>query len=232
MPQVSQTTDRIRQNREAIEAMEPATATREWKFNWTHPNGQPIEMTYYQEELGLFPAQEFVTIITEILDSFVDGEMGMKIGDLFRGDVKMPVTFDAESVNSVVEDNMQLIKAIVKLVQILPEFQLDIICLSLGVPRKEREWAKTQLSDIPKRGGLTVTDGFDILKYFIQQNASLVKETFLGKARELVDVFRLEILDLEPTSPTDSTAEEEEMALSSPGGTPSSTSSPDIPESL
>lgn len=211
----------VQRSREAIEALEPSVTERKVTFNWTLPNGEPTRKEYLQAQLGMFPTQEFTTMVTEILDSFVEGEMGMKIGELFRGDVAMPVTFDADTVNETISENLQIIKALVKLVRILPDFQLDIICLSLGIPRRERAWAKEQLQEPPSRGGLTVTEGFDLLIVFIRQNASLVKETVTGKARELVDVFRLEILGQDPTTEEETAQEEQETDTA--GGMPSST---------
>lgn len=219
--------EQVEKSREAIEALEPSIFERKLKFRWTTPEGQPIDRVYTQAMLGMFPMQEFSTMVTEILNGFVEGDMGMKLGELFRGDVEMPVSFDPDTVNKTLEENIQLFKAIIKLVQILPDFQLDVMCLSLGVPRREHAWAKEQMQEPPHRGGLTVEEGFDILIVFLKQNADLVRDTVKGKARELVDTFRLEILgqDLDSESET----EEETEEPSSPGMTPSSTSSPDIP---
>lgn len=218
----SEITRKIDENRQAINDLEPATPQREIKFDWLKPDGQPIAKSYIQAELGMFPSQEFGTLVTSILDSFIKGEMGMSIGELFRGEIDAPVTLDAEAVTDFVSENVQIIQAFVKVVQIAPDFQKDVICLSLGIPRMERAWAKEQMSEPPHRGGLTVNDGFDILKVFIQQNATLLRETFLGKARELVEVFRLEVLGQQTeTEPTEEEMPEESEA--SLGGTPSST---------
>lgn len=229
--------EETRRSREAIEAIEPDTALRELTFNWKLPDGRDVEKTYTQAELGMFPVQEFTTLVTEVVESFTQGDMGMKIGDLFRGDIEMPEDFSPGTVNKVVEENMALVQAFIKAVQMLPGFQLDIMCLSLGIPRHEREWAKGQLQEPPHRGGLTVQEGFDILIWFIRQNAELCRETFLGKARELVDEFRLHVLQEDPTASSDSTDSETTTETpadpsSSPGGTPSSISSPDTPVSV
>lgn len=227
----SEAAEAVRESRAAIEAIEPGIEQRELVFNWTAPDGRPIERAYIQAELGMFPVQEFTTRITEIIESFTEGEMGMKLGELFRGDVKMPTEFTPEAVDGVVEENIQLIRALIKLVNILPGFQLDIMCLSLGVPRREHDWAKEQMQEPPSRGGLTVEDGFDILKWFIRQNAELLRETLLGKARELADEFRLHVLQEDPKENEEkSTTEPDQPA--SPGGTQSSTSSPATPENV
>lgn len=235
----TEATEQIRQSREAIEALEPkGHPDRTLTFKgWKLPDGRDAgDRTYTQAELGMFPAQELVTIISEIVDQFTEGEMGLKIGDLFRGDVVLPTNFDADAVDAVVEENIQLVKAIIKLIRVLPEFQLDIITLSLGVPRRERQWVKECLQEPPHRGGLKVDEAFDIFIVFVKQNAPLIKETFSGKASELVEVFQLEIMDLSPvedsSDSTDSASSPSgiDPQPASPGGTPSSTSSQPTPE--
>ncbi|MBA2725195.1 MAG: hypothetical protein H0U53_04325 [Actinobacteria bacterium] len=233
-------------NVDAIEALEPSVAERDVTFDWVLPDGKEVRRVYTQAMLGMFPAQEFGTIVTSILKSFVQGDMGLKLGELFRGEVSMPTSFDADAVDKTVDENVHLISAFIKLVEILPEFQLDVLCLSLGVPRKECAWAKEQMQEPPRRGGLTVIEGFDLLKVFIQQNAELVRETVTGKARELVDVFRLEVLghDLKPepgqedetpsSTPMNTSTDQPIAPWTSPsshGLTPSSTSSPATPAS-
>jgi hypothetical protein len=227
-------------SRRAIEALESSTPPVERKFAWTLPNGESREVSFIQDVLGMFPTQEFITRITEVLDLFVQGDMGMKLGELFRGEIAMPDTFDPESVNDVVDENLEIIKAFIKLVQLMPDLQLDIMCMSLGIPRQQRSWAKDQLQEPPSRGGLTVEEGFDILICFVRQNGSLLRETLVGKAKELADVFRLHVLDQgmedkgETSSSSSSTISEMEDSTTSlsgsPGGTPSSISFQPTPE--
>lgn len=216
------------QSRAAIEAIESSVFQRDLTFKWIHPDGTLVDRVYTQAQLGMFPVQEFATTVTEVLESFTEGELRMKLGELFQGKVQMPVNLDADTVNSFVDDNMAYIQAFFQLVRKVPELQLDVICLSLGVPRQERAWAKQQLAEPPHRGGLTVEEGFDLLITFIKQNASLLRETLVGKAKELGAVFMEEVLDqipdLEGTATETEKAPTSEVA-STPGGTPSSTSS-------
>lgn len=220
------------QSRAAIEAIEPSRAADglpvQRQFQWTAPDGSALTKTYLQDTLGMFPAQEFTTRITEVLEEFTKGDMKSRIGDLFRGDVQMPTTFDPETVNQTIDENMAIFEAFIKLVQVAPSFQIDVILLSLGVPRLEREWAKVQLQEPPHRGGLTVEEGFDILITFIKQNAVTLRETAVGKAKEMFEVFQLEVMGRTTSSDsTDSTdPSPSDPSISSLGGTPSSTSSP------
>lgn len=234
--------EQLRESRRAIEAIEPQAPAdappRKLVFAWTKPDGQPIAKEYTQGPLGHFPVQEFTTRIGEVIDGFTKGEYGDLIGDLFRGEVEMPVKLEADEVNDFITENVAMIQMVVKLFNILPDLQLDIMCMSLGIPRLERPWAKEQLQEPPHRGGLTVEDGFDLLIYFVKQNAPLVREVVLGKARELADVFRLYVLGEDKTeTPTSSSSTDSETIPATPtdegfslGGTPTTTSSPDTPE--
>lgn len=228
--------DVVEQSRAAINAISPTheanAMPRVLEFDWVKPDGVPVTKRYVQAQLGLFQVEEFSTRITGIVDSFMKGEFGIKIGELFRGEVEMPVTIDAEATQSFVDENEQLINAFVKLVQIIPDLRLDITVWSLGVPRLEQPWAKEQLSEPPYRGGLSVEDGMDILIMFIRQNVSLLRKTLLGKARELAEEFQSQIASDETPTSSASTApslattpEKTTEEPDSPGGTPSSISS-------
>lgn len=237
MSQVVDLAQQTAESKAAIEAISPShkpdAMPRELEFDWITPQGHPVKKRYIQAQLGLFAVEEFTTRITEIIDSFVKGEFGMKIGELFRGEVEMPVTLDAEATQDFVDENEQLIQAAVKLVQIIPSLRLDITCWSLGIPRLEVPWAKEQLSEAPYRGGLSVEEGMDILIVFIKQNIPLLRKTLLGKGKELAEEFRLLVAsDEEEETPTSSpsmppssettTAETTTpaVALATPGGTP------------
>jgi hypothetical protein len=226
-----------RHNR-AVKAIDPDSGAppRQIIFSWITPEGRlhPNGPTYVQDQLGMFPSQEFALLIKNILRKYVDGEMGKQIGQLFQGNASVPTEFTPDAVNKAVDENMAVIQAIFQLIEDVPGLQQDIICLSLGIPNRERPWAKEAMTAAPYRGGLTVDEGFDLLITFIKQNAELVRETYVGNARELVEVFRLEVLgqtdqDQEETeeTPTSTPA----STPDSPGGTPSSTSAPFTPAS-
>lgn len=227
--------ENLRRSREAVDAIEPGDGApdRTLTFTgWRLPDGTAVGdagRSYVQAQLGMFPMQEFGILVSGALNEFTQGEIGERIGDLFRGDVQMPVTMDGDSVSAIVRENEALIMAFIKLAQMLPDLQLSVICLSLGVPRREREWFKECVQEPPHRGGLTVDAGFDILRYFIRQNARLLQDTVRGRARELVEVFQQEVLGRSRTTTSEET---DDQPQPSPGTTPSSTSSVPIPASV
>lgn len=237
--------DEVSKAESAIESLVPSVPNRTLNFKLMAYDGQMVDREYTQDVLGFFPVQEFTTMLSRIIKNFVDGEYGIKIGELFRGDVqsqlpqmnKMTPEEMAAKAEEMVDQNQQLIMAFFKLTEIVPDFQQDIIALSLGVLRQEREWFKGAISEPPSRGGLTIDEGFDILNMFIEQNASEIRRFFAEKGRELVDKFRLEVLDQDPSKDDSSESSTETSAppeadTPTRGGMPSSISSPTTPVSV
>lgn len=235
--------DVVQESRAAIEAISPShpadALPREVEFDWITPQGQAVQKRYIQGQLGLFAVEEFTTRITGIVDSFMKGEFGMKISELFSGKVEMPVTLNPQETQGFLDENEQLINAFLHLIKIVPDLRLDITVWALGVPRLEQPWAKDCMREAPYRGGLSVEEGMDILILFVKQNVPLLRTTLLGKAQELVEVFRSLVVDEEektqtsssstdPSSVTTAVEEPTTTEPATPGGTPSSISSPPI----
>jgi hypothetical protein len=242
--------DPVEQSKQAIEDISPSVSSRVLEFEWINPNTRTLEkFQFTQEALGFFPVQEFNALLADTAKSFTDGTNGLKLGDLFspkvRQQIEVPqgVALTEEGVNKVVDEiGVELIQGFFYLIKILPEFQLDVICMSLGVPPGQRAWVKEQLKQPISKNGLKIDEGFDILSVFIQQNVREIKRFLFEKATDLFSLAQREVLGddqqseeepIEATAleiPTGTPVTEEPMpAPTSPGGTPSSTSSPDIP---
>jgi hypothetical protein len=210
-------TEDLTKSEGAVEALMPSTSARVLRFSLVNDQGvmQPYEFT--QATLGFVPIQKFFNQVRREIQNFVKGEYGIKLGELFRGEVSMPAASELVSsdVDKVIEDNQAVIDVIFKLIEIAPDFQLDVIALSLGVQTSRVEWFKGAISEPPHRGGLTVSEGFDILKTFIRQNASEIRGFFEEEATSLAKEFRLAV----------GMEDEESASESSTGGTPSSTTS-------
>lgn len=233
--------DRIGEAERAIEALEPSTPAYEVRMNLLYPDGAQREVVFIQAEIGFLPAQRFFTRVSREIKSFVDGEYGIKLGELFSGGFSaramMPSEMTEGAVNKVVSDNQQMIEAFLKLVDIVPEFQADVMALSLGVPRGDVDWFKDAIEEPPHRGGLTIADGFELLRRFIRQNAVALRRFFEEEGKSLVAEFDLwvvhegvkqVILDDEKEVGPGMT----EPDTSTPGGRPSSTSSQATPASV
>lgn len=215
--------DEVDKAQEAVEAMVSSTPQRVLEFDLIAASGALEHREYMQAPLGFFPVQQFTTLMTSVIKGFMNGDYGISLGQLFSSDiqkqVKMPTEFTEQAADKLVQDNEQLIKAFLHLMEVLPELQADVIALSLGVSGPECDWFKQAIAEPPHRGGLSIDDGFDLIKTFIVQNAREIRRFFAQKGRELVETIQLEVLDQEPTIVQD------EPSAGTPGGTPSSTGS-------
>ncbi len=120
-------------------------------------------------------------------------------------------------------ENESIIRAVLNAIEIVPGFEQDVIALSLGVHPDERERFKKLISDAPHRGGLTIDEGVDIIKFFIRQNVRSIRRFLERQTREIYD----EIAGLlAPKEKAKTESSPIEPSTSSPGSTPSSTLSP------
>lgn len=226
-------TEQIRESQDAAEAIQSSVPHKAWVLEGIDGNGQARQIEYTQAELSFFEKQQFMTLLTEFVDKFISGELGISLQQLFEGDlrkrVQIPTEFTGEQAENLLNENAGIIQAIIKVVNALPNLQQEIFLLALGVPRNEREFARQIMIGPVHRGGLTDDQGFEILKTFMTQNAKAIRTFFEERGADLVAHFRREVLE----ETVDSTVEEEETKTSldegTPGGMPLSTSSPAIP---
>lgn len=223
---------RVEREREIIEDLSPE-ATVKRVFLVTMPDGNERRVEYVQATLGLFPTQEFLMMMQRIIKDFMNGKYGITVGDLFAvsGDEirnRLPENFDSDSIDGVFRENESIISAVLNAIEIVPGFEQDVIALSLGVHPDERERFKKLISDAPHRGGLTIDEGVDIIKVFIRQNVRSIRRFLERQTREIYD----EIVGLlAPKEKMETESKPIEPSTSSPGSTPSSTSSPATLES-
>jgi hypothetical protein len=201
-------TEDLKANEKAVEALGGSVNGRLLKFELMDEPATDSRATktyeYYQDTLGMLPVQDLFNKFKRQVQAFIDKNTGIKLGELFRGDTDLQAMTDSlknasedekgEALDDTVEENRAIIEAIFKLMDIVPEFQLDIYALTLGVPRRRIEWFKDAISEPPHRGGLTIDQGFDILRVFIRQNTSAIKRFFTEEANSLVQEMSL-ILD-------------------------------------
>lgn len=210
-----------------------AKAPGRWlRFEHLNRNGTGFEeRDYYQSELGLMPMQAFFNQIKREIKNVMDGEYGTSLGELFAGESGVDAPrlegATAEDVNRFVGENANLIRAVLDLIERVPDFELDVIVLALGVHDRDRDWVKEALAQPPYRGGLTRSEGVDIIRQFIRDNASAVRRFF---TEDLPSLFE-EVKDALDLGQGQAQAETDEPSGLSTGGRPSSTTSPDTPVS-
>lgn len=187
-----------------------------------------VEREYYQAQLGAMPMQQFFNQIRREIQNVMSGDYGFKLGELFTtGGVEVPRLGEATSddVNALVEENSSLIGAVLDLIQRVPDFELDVIALALGVHHSEVDRFKEAIAEPPHRGGLTKDEMVDIIKVFIHDNSSAFVRFFTEDVPSIVGEVRSALGLGQPVVAATSSSD------SSTGGTPSSTTSPDTQES-
>jgi hypothetical protein len=182
-------------NEAAIEAIAPAMTRRKITFAWVigyDPAGDPITIRseYIQAPLGLFPAQEFQTMLTRIAKDTLQGKYGVNVGQLLSrgGQIRasMPSEINEESINDLIGgENIKVIEAFLELIELVPELLKDCIALSLGVRSDKREEFKQCISAPTHEGGLTIDQGVDIIKVFIRQNGGPIKRFLESQIKEI-----------------------------------------------
>lgn len=208
----------IRANEVAVEALEDSSERRVITFEWPDAGGNLHEIHFTQATLGMFPAQEFITMMTRIINDVLEGKYDVDVMELFRDrerlkNASMPSELNQDAVEETINEWKPYIQGFLKLVDVVPGLQQDIIALSLGVRRRDREQFKENISEAPYLGGLEIEDGVDIIKVFIRQNAKVLRR-FLGVQIREIGEELMKALEVEKTQDTSTT-----------GGTQSSTSS-------
>lgn len=212
-------TQDIQDSESALKAMLPGEAHLVWELNGIDAHGGEHTLRYVQSELSFFEKQDFITLLGGYIDRFANGEFGIDLKDLFSGDlrsqVSIPTDVSAEDAQKAIEENAELIKTLLKVVNSLPQLQVNLMLLALGVPPNERDFVSEILRGPVWKGGLTDDQAIVILKTFISQNAGPIRDFFSQKGQELVEHFQKEVLD--------KSTEEKSPSGDTNGGTPSST---------
>lgn len=221
--EVSDVDEELTKSEDAIKALSPSSETRRITFKYIDRDGTQKEIDYIQAQMGMYHTQEFITMMTRVIKDVLEGKYEVDVIALFRDREKLkavavPENIDDSTIEEVLREWKPVVEGFLKLMNIVPSLQKDIIALSLGVREEERESFKYMISQAPYLGGLATDDAFDILDTFIRQNAKAIRR-FLGK--QVPKVF----------STLMETLEEDREIISTTGGTPSSTSAQPTPES-
>lgn len=234
------TEDILEQNEAALEAIRPTTPVYKRCFDWLTPSGERKRIEYVQEQLGYFPSQELLTMLTRVMKDITDGKYGINVGELFsqRKELQsaIPADFDEDKINDAIKNYLPIIQGFLHLLEVVPGLQEDVIAISLGVSRDRatRGWFKEQIAAPPRLGGLSMEDGVEIMKAAIEQNGGLLKRFLAEQVQELAEAF-MEAVGMGRTEGVvDSTAAANEMDNLHPsdGGRQPNISVPGTPASV
>lgn len=185
--------DQLTENEETVEEHEtsvqdmldeiaPTGAIREWIVRDLSEGAPMYERMYVQRPLSYFGKIEVFGLLGETIDKAMKDGMSvdsvLQVGDVFMG--------GGGSADG-------LIGGIARLAMYAPDLLMELYCISLAVPRGERDWVKSVWERSEAEGGLNDDDGLEILAVFVAQNGEALRDFFTqkmpGVAESLVTLF-------------------------------------------
>lgn len=165
-----------------LNEINPDGAIREWIVRDMSPGAPMYERLYTQRPLSYFGKIEIFGLLGETIDKAMKDGMSvdsvLQVGDVFAG-------------GGGNTDNV--ISGIARLAMYAPELLMELYCISLAVPRGERDWVKSVWERPEAEGGLGDDDGLEILSVFVAQNGGALRDFFTqkmpGVAESLMTLF-------------------------------------------
>lgn len=176
----------------AIEAIAPRIAKRDQKVYYKDEStGSVFDRVYTQQKLGFFTKVEFTAIVGKAIDSVLEKNSESS------GGINELLSEGTTSMESFLRIIMQVAAA-------TPELLTELYMVALAVPRHERPIVE-DIWQLPHdeetgAGGLSDDDGFTILKLIFEQNGQAIRELFLEKLPELVEIATESLADPNKTT--------------------------------
>lgn len=167
-----------------IEAIEPMHNIREWLVK----DDSNFSRVYIQRPLSFSGKLQVTALLTRTLKHAM--EDGLSLNDV------MQTVDDATG-----DDFSQFVGSIITLVEYAPDLVAELSCLSLNVPKGEREWVKEVWSQPEGEGGLSDDEGIEMIEIFVDQNAAALKGFFAERIPKLFKRVTARLAPVEPVSP-------------------------------
>lgn len=164
----------------AEDDIEKPISHKEWDFEAEYEVNLKGEMvsqifkrTYIQKPLSYHAFGEFTGLIGRKLAEAMRGPDGLSLDRLTPGGASIPLEFDdgqirlASTEADVVDP---IIQGIAKLATYIPDLMGEAQCIWLRVPRNERGLLVDIWSRPVDEGGMSMDQGEEMLKIFIEQN--------------------------------------------------------------
>jgi hypothetical protein len=161
--------EKQKQDEEDLDVLRPKAET----FEVTIGTG-PLEATYAVRPLNFFGKMELFAVLGNAVDHMLATGMSVdEIIDAAEGGMK------GEGID--LEDDVKVdafAKALVKMVQEVPEVLPELFCVALCIPRDQRIAARTIMELPEDEGGLSDEEAFGIYDAFIETNGVLLRRFF------------------------------------------------------
>jgi hypothetical protein len=176
-----------------LDDIEKQIAHREWvikgPITFTRPNGsqevRDFERTYVQKPLSFTSMLQFTGLIGERLSEAMSGPDGLTVDGAFgEGDSLVAAgrgIFSRDDFSSL----DSFVRGLAKLAQYAPSIVEDCQCIWLRVQFNERPIVKEIWSRSPEDGGLSISEGQEMLEVFLAQNYQEVEDFFVERLPRL-----------------------------------------------
>lgn len=132
-----------------------------------------FKRTYVQKPLSYIAFGEFTGLIGRKLAEAMRGPDGLSLDRAFPGEASLPLVFNDGKLSLASEgDNLidPIVQGIAKIASYVPEFIAEAQCIWIRVPRNERPMLIDIWSRPVDEGGMSIDEGEEMLKIFIEQN--------------------------------------------------------------
>jgi hypothetical protein len=137
------------------------------------------KLRYTQQPLSFFGKMELFSVLSGALQKALSSEGGLSLSAIL--DVPNRAPGEALSANDFLDAD-QFVSAVATLLQYAPDLLMNIYCISLKVPRQERELVKRLMED-----QITDEQGVKMIEVFIDQNWEVMRSFFFEQIMPLVE---------------------------------------------
>lgn len=180
-----------------IDDIEIQVANREWrvagKVSVQRGPGATIEeaefeRTYVQKPLSFISMMQFTGMIGEKIQQVMSGPDGLTIDRVVseNADLMSLSGFSRDDFSSV----DAFVKGLARLAVYVPEIIGEAQCIWLQIPLRDRPMVQQIWARSPEDGGLTASEGQEMLELFLAQNYEEVEAFFVERLPRLLALVR------------------------------------------
>lgn len=166
-----------------IEDIEPQVAQKDWhvKSTYTVRMGNRVEekefnRIYTQKPMSVISFTEFTGLLGRSLAAAMRGPDGLSLDKITPGEASIPLEYNDGQItlSSDVMDIDPIIQGIAKIASYVPDLMAESQCIWLRVPRNERQLLIDIWSRPLDEGGMSVEEGEEMFRIFIEQNYGIL----------------------------------------------------------
>jgi hypothetical protein len=158
-----------------VDIIEPVAAQKVYTI------GPEKEITLVQKPLSFFGKIELFALFGSAIEKALSGDASL--GQILGSNItERGATLSA----SDFQDADEFLMVVGRLSQYAPDLLLNLYCITLGVPKGQRDYVKAVMELPEDDGGLSDEQGMAIFNTFIDQNWDVMVDFFKNQAVPLV----------------------------------------------